>query len=133
MDKKDIESREDLLFLLRAFYDKAVYDDVIGHFFTKVIPLDMAEHIPVIADFWETVLLNGSSYKKNAMIPHIHIHQLSPMEERHFKRWLELFCGTVDTYFAGETAERAKQRAKSIAAVMQLKVSNSNPLNVVNR
>ena len=125
MEKQDIVSRDDLLRLLHAFYKEAIVDDVIGHFFTRVVPLNLEEHIPVIADFWETVLLNGSSYKKNAMIPHIHINQLSPMEEKHFQRWLQIFNRTVDSLFAGETADRAKQRALSIATMMRIKVSNS--------
>ena len=126
MEKPDIATREDLMRLLSAFYKEAIVDATIGHFFTRVIHLDLEKHIPVIADFWETVLLNGNSYKKNAMLPHIHINQLSPMEEKHFQRWLQIFNRTVDNMFAGETSDRAKQRALSIATVMRIKVSNSH-------
>ena len=37
-------------------------------------------------------------------------------------RWLQLFTSTVDELFEGEKAELAKQRAMSIATVMQLKL-----------
>ena len=131
MGKPDIKSREDLEELLRAFYEKAIYDEIIGHFFTKVIPLDIVTHVPVITDFWETILLNGKSYQKNAMLPHEHINRLSPMEEKHFKRWLELFNETIDELFAGSIADLAKQRALSIATVMRIKFSRSSPINII--
>ena len=132
IDKKDIATREDLLQLLHEFYGHALHDEVIGHFFTQVIHLDLEKHIPVIADFWETILLNGTNYKKNAIIPHIHINQLSPMEEKHFQRWLWIFNQTVDRLFEGETAEKAKQRALSIATVMRIKILNSG-INIRNK
>jgi hemoglobin len=131
MNKTDIRNRDDLVILLTAFYEKAVHDDIIGHFFTEVVPLDMKTHIPVIADFWETILLNGRSYQKNAMLPHDRINRLRHMEEKHFNRWLELFNATVDALFTGETASLAKQRALSIATVMRIRFSGSSPINII--
>jgi len=131
MPKKDIEKREDLLLLLQAFYEKALNDDTIGHFFTEVVHLDLQVHIPVIADFWETILLNGRSYTGNAILPHLHINKLSPMEEKHFNRWLQLFSQTIDTLFQGKTAETAKQRALSIATIMRIKIKNSSGINML--
>lgn len=131
MPKKDLENREDLLLLLQAFYEKALNDDTIGHFFTEVVPLDLQVHIPVIADFWETILLNGRSYTGNAILPHLHINKLSPMEEKHFNRWLHLFSQTIDTLFQGQTAETAKQRALSIATIMRIKIKNSSKINLL--
>jgi len=40
----------------------------------------------------------------------------------HFQKWLLLFTETVDQLFEGEKAELAKQRATSIATVMQIKM-----------
>lgn len=131
MPKKDIENREDLILLLKAFYEKALNDSLIGHFFTEVVPLDLQVHIPVIADFWETILLNGRSYSGNAILPHLHINKLSPMEEKHFNRWLQLFSQTIDALFEGQTAETAKQRALSIATIMRIKIKNSSGINIL--
>jgi hemoglobin len=129
-EKRDIQNREDLVVLLKAFYEKVFRDEVIGHFFTDVMHVDMETHIPRIADFWETVLLNGNAYKSNAIAPHLHINSLSPMKEHHFNRWLQLFGETIDSLFAGEVAETAKQRALSIATVMRIKLANSSPINI---
>ena len=130
-EKRDIQTREDLLILLTAFYEKVFKDDLIGHFFTDVMHLDLEKHIPRITDFWETVLLNGTSYKSNAIAPHMHINTLSPMHEKHFKRWLHLFGETIDDLFSGDTAETAKQRALSIATVMRIKIANSSQINII--
>jgi len=130
-EKQDIKSREDLVILLKAFYEKVFKDELIGHFFTEVMHVDLEKHIPRITDFWETVLLNGSKYKSNAIAPHLHINSLSAMKEHHFKRWLLLFGETLDSLYSGDVAETAKQRALSIATVMRIKISNSSPINIV--
>ena len=75
--KKDIETREELESFLWAFYNKAFADELIGHFFTEVVPLDLDTHVPVIANFWESVAFNRPSYRKNVMEVHQHINNLS--------------------------------------------------------
>jgi hemoglobin len=118
----DIETREDIYYLLEHFYAKAIPDKTIGYFFTEVAKIDMTAHLPVITDFWEMVILNGTRYKKNAIAIHANLHRLSAMEDRHFTRWLQLFTTTVDELFSGDRAELAKQRAQSIATVMKIKI-----------
>jgi len=44
------------------------------------------------------------------------------LKAEHFDRWLLLFKSTVDENFDGEKAELAKQRAMSIATIMQLNI-----------
>ena len=118
---RDLENRTDIEKLLELFYSKALIDPLIGYFFTDVIPLDMKTHIPVIADFWETVLFGKAVYKGNVLDIHKHIHQLSAFTEAHFTRWVSIFKETVDQCYQGEKAELAKQRAESIATIMKLK------------
>ena len=126
----DIETREDIFYLMECFYAKAVSDDLIGYFFTDVAKINLVDHLPVITDFWEMVILGGNNYRKNAIAVHAHLHQLSAMEEKHFTRWLQLFTGTVDALFSGDHAELAKQRALSVATVMKIKIlHHSSPIN----
>ena len=75
--KRDIESREELEDFLKAFYKKAFADDLIGIFFTEVVPLDLKTHIPVIANFWESVAFNKPSYRRNVMEVHQNKNHLS--------------------------------------------------------
>lgn len=123
-EKKDIESRQDIELLLSHFYKKAFADDTIGHFFTEVVPLDLSIHIPVIADFWESLLLGTRGYRKNVMEVHQHIHSLSAIIKQHLDQWVKLFTETVDERYAGPRANLMKQRARSIATLMDLKLNH---------
>jgi hemoglobin len=122
--KKDIETREELEEFLRAFYKKAFADETIGHFFTEVVPLDLKTHIPVIADFWESVVFNSRGYRKNVMEVHQHIHHLSKIQKEHLDRWVEIFTKTLDQQFEGSKTELMKQRARSIATLMDIKLNH---------
>src|SRR5690606_3660552 len=59
---RDIENRADIDALMSLFYNKVLTDDVIGYLFTDVAKLDLDHHLPVIGDFWETVLLGTGNY-----------------------------------------------------------------------
>jgi len=54
---RDIETRDDLERIVRAFYSRALEDEIIGPIFTDVAKLDLEAHVPVIASFWETLVL----------------------------------------------------------------------------
>ncbi len=123
MDDRDIQTRVDIELLVNKFYQQAKYDDQIGHFFTEVIPLDWDHHIPLICDFWETVLLNRIAYQGNPMIKHLELHKKSPLLEKHFDRWLTLWEKAVSAQFVGPKATEAINRAQQIGALMKFKVS----------
>ena len=122
--QNDIENREDLELFLRVFYRKAFADELIGHFFIEVVPLDLKTHIPVIANFWESVAFNKHNYRKNVMEVHQHIHNLSKIEKQHLDRWVNLFTETLDENFAGDKTELMKQRGRSIATLMDIKLNH---------
>ena len=119
----DIETTADLIFLMETFYSKALADEQIGHFFTKVAPLNMQTHITLIVSFWESVLFDKAGYKGNVMEVHQHLHQLSPFIPAHFDRWVQIFKETVNALFAGVNTEKILQRAESIATVMKIKLA----------
>ena len=121
-EKLDIQTRSDIELLVNTFYKKVEKDDVIRHFFTEVIHLDWNKHIPVMYDFWESILLDKHNYKGNPMPAHVSLNEKSPMKKEHFDRWIQLFSSTIDELFQGEKAELAKTRALSIATVMQIKI-----------
>jgi hemoglobin len=122
--KKDIETREELERFLWAFYKKAFADELIGRFFTEVVPLDLDTHIPVIANFWESIIFNKPSYRKNVMEVHKHIHHLSKIQKKHLDRWVKIFTETLDETFNGPKNELMKQRARSIATLMDIKLNH---------
>ena len=116
--KKDIETRADIDDLMNRFYARAITDETIGYIFTDVARLDLEHHLPVIGDFWETLLFGTGNYQKHERNPlqiHHALHQKSPLSAKHFRRWLELFRAAVDESFAGARAEFIKLRAEAIA------------------
>ncbi|MCB0597720.1 MAG: putative DNA binding domain-containing protein [Lewinellaceae bacterium] len=124
MPEKDIQDRQDIEQLIRAFYSKLTQDEVVSHFFTEVVAIDWEAHFPIMFDFWESVLFHRPTYRRNAMQVHVNLHAKAPLHPEHFERWLSLFEETVDGYFSGEIAHNAKTRARSIATMMQVKLAN---------
>jgi hemoglobin len=125
--KKDIENREDLLKLVTSFYEKLLADASISYIFTDVAKIDLDHHLPVLVDFWDMVLFQHDTYRKNALQPHMNLSQQTPFTPEHFKTWLTYFKSTVDELFEGEKAFQIKERATSIATVMQIKIKQLNP------
>ena len=120
--KKEISSREDLLQLVSKFYEKLLADDSINYLFTDVAKIDIRHHLPVLVDFWDSVLFQSDTYRKNAMQPHLALHQKSSLTKHHFETWIRYFEETVDELFTGDNAFIIKERATSIATVMQIKI-----------
>jgi hemoglobin len=120
--KTDITNRADIQLLVDAFYNKVRADEVIGYLFNDVAKVDWEHHLPRMYDFWENIIFQTGNFKGNPMIAHMQLHQKSPLSKEHFGRWQKLFLETVDELFEGDNAEIAKQRAMSIATIMQIKV-----------
>lgn len=121
--KKDIANREDLLKLVSLFYEKLLADSSINYIFTDVARIDLPHHLDILVDFWDNILFQKDTYRKNAMRPHLILHRQSPLQKHHFETWLRYFNESVDDLFEGEKAFLAKERALSIATVMQIKIS----------
>jgi len=120
--KNDITNRWDIELLMNKFYQRLLADENINYIFTDVARLDIKSHIPVIADFWESVLLNKNVYRNNTMKIHLDLNDKTPLTKTHFDIWLKHFSATVDELFEGNIALLAKQRAQSVATVMQIKI-----------
>jgi hemoglobin len=124
--KNDIADRKDIDLLMNVFYDKLLKDDTINYIFIDVVKIDIKTHIPVIADFWESILFNKNIYHNNPMKIHLEMHNKTPLLKHHFNTWLNYFYSSVDELFEGSIALKAKQRALSIATTMQIKLHNCN-------
>ncbi|GGG43219.1 group III truncated hemoglobin [Epilithonimonas arachidiradicis] len=122
---KDITTRADVEFLVKAFYDQVIKDDVIGFFFTDVAKIDLGKHLLKMYNFWESILLGNPVYEGHPMAKHFPINEVSAMEEKHFNRWLQIWEKTVHDNFEGENAENAIARALNIARIMSFKMSNA--------
>lgn len=122
---KDIHSREDIEHLVDSFYKQVVEDKIIGYFFSEVIQLDWGKHIPIMYDFWETVLLGEIRYKGSPIPVHIALSKKEALRPMHFERWIQLWETTVRTNFSGEKANEAVKRAKLMGELIQIKIKRS--------
>ena len=123
--KKDIENIDDVKLLIDSFYKKVVKDETIGYFFNEVVKLDWDKHIPVMYQFWDTVLFGSMSYKGSPIMKHIEMDKKSKLERHHFEQWVRLWKQTVDELFAGTKAEEAKERVTMMQELMLYKIEQS--------
>lgn len=121
----DILRRDDIERLVRAFYARAFGDDVLGTIFVDVAKMDLGVHVPVICDFWETVLFRAGLYRRNALRPHVDLHTATPLTASHFARWLALWDSTIDDHFSGPRADMAKTQAARIAWSMRRRLAGA--------
>lgn len=121
--KSDIASKDDVHRLVRLFYEKATIDPVIGHFFTTVLKLDWEKHIPLITNFWHSLLFGSGSYSGNPMDAHVQLNKLSPLQKKHFDQWVKLWTETIHENFDGSKAEEAIARGGNIAQIIHLKLN----------
>ena len=115
MEKKVIVSRDEVKQLVNSFYEKVKQDEFLAPVFAHVY---WPHHLPVMYNFWSSVLLGDMSYNGNPFSKHKEL----PIKREHFTRWLELFLETVDSEFSGPVAEEAKNRANTIASLFQDKM-----------
>lgn len=121
----DIQTREDLLLLMRAFYSRLLSDPDISYIFTDIAKIDLEAHLPHLVDFWEQTLFYTGSYSNNVLQLHLDLNEKEKLSDKHFETWLEHFNNVVDIHFTGPNSERIKTRAASIATVIKIKISPS--------
>jgi len=121
----DLADRDDVEMLLRHFYGRVFADDVLAEPFSELRGQGLESHLPVMCDFWETVLFRAGLYRGNALIVHRQLDLRHPLYARHFTRWLELWGATVDEMYDGPAATRAKVQAGRIANAMHRRLRGS--------
>ena len=123
---KDILKPKDVHWIVNAFFKKVRKDELLSPFFADNSKADWESFLIVMCSFWENVLFYTGGYFGNPMQRHQEMHELQTFSEIHFARWLELFCISVDLKFAGTNAEIMKERARHIATIMQVKLSQQS-------
>jgi len=118
-DKPDLDSRDNIELFVDRFYERMLDDEILAPIFVDVAEIDLDVHLPHIKNYWCKLLLGEKNYKRHTMNIHRDLHGKRPLQADDFARWLAFFQTTVDMYFAGERAERAKQVAASIADNMK--------------
>lgn len=115
---RDLDSRSEIHDLVVRFYREVVFDDLLAPVFGEVVEVDWSIHIPKLIDYWCRVLLGESGYDGAILAAHRHVHDLEPLRAEHFDRWYTLWVESIDANWTGPTAERARQHAVRIGAVL---------------
>lgn len=123
---RDLESRADIEALLRSFYGQALHDELLAEPFAEIRERGLESHLPVMCDFWETVLFRAGRYRRNALHAHQHVHNRVPLSDKHFLRWLALWSATVDRMYRGPVAEHAKVQATRIAGSLHYRLTGDH-------
>ncbi|HET8794996.1 MAG TPA: group III truncated hemoglobin [Arthrobacter sp.] len=111
----DLRNRDDVYHLVYGFYQRVFQDELLGPVFLDVAHMDLEAHMPIMCDFWETVLFRAGLYQRNALQKHVDLHDKAPLTAEHFDRWLAVWTANVDEHYAGPKAELAKVQAGRIA------------------
>ncbi|MBL7845206.1 MAG: group III truncated hemoglobin [Cyclobacteriaceae bacterium] len=111
----DISNHNDVKVLVDQFYAKVNIDLLLAPVFAHV---DWPHHLPIMYNFWSSVLLGDRAYSGNPLAKHMNLK----IGKEHFTRWLELFTATVDEHFEGFNANEAKTRARTVADLFQFKM-----------
>ena len=123
MEKRELNTRANINFLVRTFYSKVRQDDLIGPIFNAQVD-DWEAHFERLTDFWEANLLWAPTYRGNPVKVHVQVDQtheedITPV---HFGRWIQLWFGTLNEHFTGEMAELAKGRARNMSTHLFMKM-----------
>lgn len=119
----DIETEADVRLLVDEFYGAIRGDALLNPIFTDVAQVDWTRHLPKMYAFWNNLILGLPGYTGAPFAPHITL----PIGREHFSRWLELFRATVDRFFSGARAQRAKDAAGSIAHTFAMRLGVIDP------
>jgi hemoglobin len=123
---KDIETQDDLYFLVDHFYQKLLSDSSISYLFTEVVKIKLEEHLPILVTFWSQAIFDTGGYFNNLTKIHLDINEKEKLTPELFTIWLNHFNATVDENFIGNNAEKIKTQALSLATVMQIKINIDN-------
>ena len=130
---KEIETREDIELLVHSFYEKIRQDELLGDIFNTHIPENAwPEHLKKLSDFWETNLFGVPKYKGNLTEKHINVDKNLnyTIDSLHFGTWLLLWFETIDQWFTGVNAQRAKDAARKMSTGQFIAIWAKRPENL---
>ncbi|WP_299017471.1 group III truncated hemoglobin [uncultured Polaribacter sp.] len=122
--KPEIANKKDILKIITNFYSLLLADKQMIPFFEDIVKANhLTAHLAIISDFWHDILFNTNSYKNNTMQKHLDKNRFVAFKKQHFVIWTSYLFETIDASFSGVVASQMKNRATSIATVMQLKMN----------
>ena len=107
--------------LVHSFYARVREDEMLGPIFEARIK-NWEPHLAQMCAFWSSVALMSGRYHGAPMPKHLPL----PVDASHFDRWLALFEATAKEICPPVAAEHFIERARRIAASLELGVASAN-------
>lgn len=101
--------------LVIHFYQKIQVDKMLGPIFNEVAHVNWDEHIPLLCQFWNSIMLKTNEYHGNAYQKHVTFKKLIPIQEEYFGHWLNLFQTEAINHLPKQAAEEIIDKATLIA------------------
>lgn len=120
----DIESRQDIEFLVNKFYEKVHAEPNLAPVF-EMPEAAFEHHLQRTYNFWENWLFQTGNYGGGMMWVHLQKHKETPLTTERFEYWLALWFRSVDELFAGERAEFVKKKALEIGQMMNGRLNST--------
>ncbi|EHL30618.1 group III truncated hemoglobin [Legionella drancourtii] len=110
--------------LVTHFYQHVQKDEVLSPVFNEVAKVDWEKHLPLLCQFWNSVMLKTNEYHGNAYQKHALLKEFATIKEEHFLRWLNLFKQEAIKHLPKEAAEEIIHRASLIAESLKFGMLN---------
>ena len=95
---------------VRAFYDVARADDLLGPVFNGVIR-DWDAHLKTMEDFWSGALTGTERYRAAPFPPHLKLE----MTQAHFDRWRDLWLPAAEKHLPEPLRAKAMSAGEHMA------------------
>jgi hemoglobin len=106
--------------LVSYFYQRVQKDEVLGPIFNDVAKVDWDHHIPLICEFWNSIMLKTNEYHSNAYRKHVILGEKIKLTEEHFIRWFTLFKKEAFKHLPHQEAELITKKAEMIAESLKI-------------
>lgn len=106
---------------MTSFYEKAMHDQELGHYFINELGDDITnkewiDHIELLADFWLAKLLGEDTYYGSYIGAHV---KMPHIRKESFIQWVHLFSETADEVYVPEVAELFKKKGAQFSKEFQ--------------
>ena len=97
--RADLANRGDVEALLRRLYGQVLVDDILAEPFAEIRMNGPESHLPVMCDFWQTVLFRAGLYGRSEVRAHHPVRAGDGL--LHVRRWLKLWNSAIDQMYHG--------------------------------
>ncbi len=128
MIKRKLQTRENVFFLVKTFYDKIRKDELLGPIFNGMIR-DWDHHLNHLTDFWCSQLFIERNYNGNPIEVHRKVDVFTDyaIDEHYFGKWLNHWVQTLEEHFEGEEVFILKNRARKMASFIHIDIFTNRP------